>query len=113
MNGSRDVARPRRARVPQPVRKLNQSGEQTRVVELAQQRLVLFGQAGRQRSELAPKGLEGRNCIRGRLHPFRGNRDQRDGDAVGVGRQLASVLPPAMAQQGAEGLGFDKARQAR
>ena len=55
---------------PQLVRKLNQSGEQARVIELAQQGLVLFGQAGRQRSELAPKRLEGRDYIRGTPSPI-------------------------------------------
>ena len=111
MNGRFEVARSAPRCAPQLVRKVDQSREQARVIELAQQRLVLFGQAGRQRSELAPKGLEGRDYIRGRLHPFRGNRDQRDGNAVGVGGQLASVLAPEMTHQGAEGFGFNKARQ--
>ena len=42
---------------------------------------------------------------------YRSNRDQRDGNTMGVRGQLASVLLPAVAQEGAESLGFDKARQ--
>ena len=45
MNGRFDVARPRRAVRHSLVRKLDQSDEQASVIELAQQGLVLFGQA--------------------------------------------------------------------
>ena len=43
--------------------------------------------------------------------PIRRDRNQRDGNAMGVGRERASVLSPAMAQHRAERLGLDKARQ--
>src|SRR5262249_39411057 len=80
-------------------------------VERAQQLCVFLGQAQRQRSELAPQRLEGRNGVRRRLHPFCRDRDQRNGNAECVGGQPASILVPEMAQEGAECVRFDKARQ--
>jgi hypothetical protein len=96
--------------VPKFVWELNEPGEQARVFELAQGGAVLFGQAGRERSKLVPKCLERGDCLSGRLHPIPRNVNQRDGNAVGVGRQPASVLLPQVTEQSAESFGFDKVR---
>ena len=73
--------------------------------------LVLFGQADWQRSELAPKRLQGRNCIRRRLHPFRAIAISVTATPWVNADNLRPSCPPQMAQEGAKGLGFDKARQ--
>src|SRR6266540_2523458 len=44
-------------------------------------------------------------------HPVAGNRGQRDANSMRERGQRTSILLPQMAQEGAESLGFDNARQ--
>jgi hypothetical protein len=93
---------------PNPIRQLNQAGEQPRIVEPAQQPLVLFGQTRSQAAEFAAHFLQSGQMVGGDLHPLRTDCDQRAGDAADIGRWCAPTLVPLLTENGAERLRLNK-----
>ena len=108
MNGRRDVARPRRAA------RQSRSGSWTKAARrrgssnLRSRPWFFSVRPDGSVPSLRRRALSVAQRIRGRLHPFRGDRDQRVGEPVGVEGQRASVL---LAIDDAGGPGTYRARR--